>query len=528
MTIQKNIDVYLNQKKNIRIIDLVQYDTGIELVFNVVDYELPSSAIASLYVQKPSGKFVYQDAERKEYNVFSVKLNNQATAEYGRVPYQLCITGSNGIITTFAGVMLIEKSLKDAGATESKSVISAFNELTAEQLHIFMTEAMVIADQVKATIPDDYTETTEKVDTLFNSTANAIKGNLSGSVVAADDVSPLGCYLSVRAHGKNLLPYPYKETTKTASGITFTDNGDGTITANGTATATTTFNLNNNVPLIGGKTYVMSNNYMVASYKNEVGSVKWFIGTTPFVWNEEYTLVQLYLQISSGATVNNVVIKPQVEQGNTPTVYESWFDPSTVTVKRLGKNLLKNEENSQTINGITFAVQDDGTVSASGTATADATFVIYKRPPLEVGETYVLNGNPSGASENKYYMRLVLAWDGVNHNLYDYGTGTGFEVGGKVTAANLSITIKSGVTANGLLFKPMICHVSCDNSFEPYTEQTAIPAADGTVSGMTSLSPNMTILTDTEGVTIECEYIRDSNKVIERLVNAITALGGTV
>lgn len=33
---------------------------------------------------------------------------------------------------------------------------------------------------------------------------------------------------------KNLLPYPYYETTITRNGVTFTDNRDGTITANGT------------------------------------------------------------------------------------------------------------------------------------------------------------------------------------------------------------------------------------------------------------------------------------------------------
>ena len=41
--------------------------------------------------------------------------------------------------------------------------------------------------------------------------------------------------------GKNLLPYPFKDTTKTINGITFTDNGNGTVTANGTATDTTQF-----------------------------------------------------------------------------------------------------------------------------------------------------------------------------------------------------------------------------------------------------------------------------------------------
>ena len=45
---------------------------------------------------------------------------------------------------------------------------------------------------------------------------------------------------------KNLIPYPYAETTKTDNGVTFTDNGDGTITVStvaGGATAETIFSL---------------------------------------------------------------------------------------------------------------------------------------------------------------------------------------------------------------------------------------------------------------------------------------------
>lgn len=40
---------------------------------------------------------------------------------------------------------------------------------------------------------------------------------------------------------KILIPYPYADTTKTQNGLTFTDNGDGSITVNGTATAEKTF-----------------------------------------------------------------------------------------------------------------------------------------------------------------------------------------------------------------------------------------------------------------------------------------------
>ena len=42
---------------------------------------------------------------------------------------------------------------------------------------------------------------------------------------------------------KNLIPYPYLNTTLTKNGITFTDNGDGSITANGTATDNAVFYL---------------------------------------------------------------------------------------------------------------------------------------------------------------------------------------------------------------------------------------------------------------------------------------------
>ena len=44
--------------------------------------------------------------------------------------------------------------------------------------------------------------------------------------------------------GKNLIPYPYGQTTEVRNGVTFTDNGDGTITVNGTATSNTYFIFN--------------------------------------------------------------------------------------------------------------------------------------------------------------------------------------------------------------------------------------------------------------------------------------------
>ena len=56
--------------------------------------------------------------------------------------------------------------------------------------------------------------------------------------------------------------------------------------------------------------------------------------------------------------------------------------------------------------------------------------------------------------------------------------------------------------------------------------------ADGTVEGVTSVYPTTTLMTDTQGVVLDCEYNRDINKAFAELqtamTNAIISLGGNV
>lgn len=51
---------------------------------------------------------------------------------------------------------------------------------------------------------------------------------------------------------------------------------------------------------------------------------------------------------------------------------------------------------------------------------------------------------------------------------------------------------------------------------------------DSTVSGVTSLYPYTTLMTDTPGALIECEYNRDINKAFEEITQAIISMGGNV
>lgn len=63
------------------------------------------------------------------------------------------------------------------------------------------------------------------------------------------------------------------------------------------------------------------------------------------------------------------------------------------------------------------------------------------------------------------------------------------------------------------------------SKYEPCKESaTYTPKADGTVKGVTSIYPTTILTTDTEGVTIDVEYNKDANKVIDELIALIRSL----
>ena len=55
-----------------------------------------------------------------------------------------------------------------------------------------------------------------------------------------------------------------------------------------------------------------------------------------------------------------------------------------------------------------------------------------------------------------------------------------------------------------------------------------IPLADGTVKNVRSIYPSTILTTDTEGILINCTYNRNINKVIDKMVSEISALGGNI
>lgn len=128
-----------------------------------------------------------------------------------------------------------------------------------------------------------------------------------------------------------------------------------------------------------------------------------------------------------------------------------------------GKNLLHVTAVTQTSNGVTFTVNEDGTVKVNGTATANTYLYLGDSSLSALAEgSYILSGSPSGGAYTSYGLQINDgSWK------FDYGSGASFTKGSTLTS--VAIRIANGYTANNLLFKPMIRLSSVtDATFAPY------------------------------------------------------------
>ena len=148
------------------------------------------------------------------------------------------------------------------------------------------------------------------------------------------------------------------------------------------------------------------------------------------------------------------------------------IEGKSVQETREGYNKLKNTATTQTINGVTFTVNKDGTVIVNGTATANAGMTFEGDWAEYTKGTYRLTGCPSGGSASTY--RIIVWKEGYVVNAVDIGNGTKVTFDG-TTKYKTQIFIESGVTVNNLIFKPMITE---ETESKPYEQYGASPSIE--------------------------------------------------
>jgi hypothetical protein len=451
-------------------------------------------------------------------------------------------------------------------------------------------------------VPDWNQTNPLKADYIKNKpeVCNVLKGSASGNPIALHDVSPLPHEIKVGLRTKNILPYPFYSKTVTSNGVTFTDNGDGTITANGTATAATYFfirALAYPMKLKKGQTYTVSG---IPKSVNEGGNKCYFcVRDTTYTqigmdygnsatFTAEYTDYYSYIYVYANATLDNVVIKPQLEIGTTATAYAPCVDmykefqsnsvyefDSTITqsgvytVESVAYNFDSdttvigfsdgNSVNTNWIEGEPFAVGDVVHIEVNGENQifriyqtvkkygknlfniAELTILNGKRTKqiipnvtLESGKTYTFSADVETTSSVEEGEQC-LVFDNVNAEVLGYlkkgkGSSITFTIGKKNCANVLLYASKGYGTSDDdeATFKNI--QIECGSSFtgyEPYVEPKTYTADENGNLSIIVNGENMTLFAD-EGVTMAAEYNRDINKAFAELQNAIISLGGNV
>lgn len=105
-------DIYVLRDRIKDPIEYVQGSDKIKIIFTLRDYEIPSGAEARVYIEKPSGKSVYDKLENViQGNEITIKPTKQMTAEAGIVNLQLELLANGESLITFVYPMKIKPSL---------------------------------------------------------------------------------------------------------------------------------------------------------------------------------------------------------------------------------------------------------------------------------------------------------------------------------------------------------------------------------------------------------------------------------
>ena len=150
-------------------------------------------------------------------------------------------------------------------------------------------------------------------------------------------------------------------------------------------------------------------------------------------------------------------------------------------VQSTGAQLLNvNRGISQTLNGITYTINTDGTIVANGTSTAVSILIINLPNPIPIGTVLYLGANNNVVPEGSTEIHLRLSGSGVIPNssfwLSNVNAGTTFTVTNEI-ATSFNFRIENGQTVNNLTVKPMLCYDSA-KAWEPYTDGQSTPSPD--------------------------------------------------
>lgn len=304
----------------------------------------------------------------------------------------------------------------------------------------------------------------------------AIKANIVASQAGSGDPYPAG-------GGGNVMPAGAAGSV-TSNGITFTSDGKGTYTIKGTATALAlaTFTLDSSFVIPPSSTHkcaFMNNTGVVGvslDFMNGNTAIdNWGLSpanrvSTGYTAMAGQTCTGIRVGVQSGTTVDmtfSTMFIPQAASADTFIPYSNIRPISGYTgaaVTRTGKNLVPYPYASNsplTSNGVTFTANADGTITVSGTATANTFFNLAVSVLVPAG-TYTVKRTGNSALN-------FLVWNTGGTTLAQSSTADATLTLTEPTVVNLFLRANNGgAFGSGVTVEPQIELGSTAHDYEAY------------------------------------------------------------
>ncbi|MBR5321878.1 MAG: hypothetical protein IKU41_08585 [Clostridia bacterium] len=176
-----------------------------------------------------------------------------------------------------------------------------------------------------------------------------------------------------------------------------------------------------------------------------------------------------------------------------------------------------------TMNGVSFTVNDDGSIYAKGTSTGAVVFPLLTCSTYTTGvHTVTLSGSPEGSSSKTYCLRLEKENLTGAYGAEDYGNGKTVE-NADLTGLSVSIVIINGTTIDAV-FYPMLQSGNAKGDFVSPVNSFSVTSDDnGITSGLNSVAKEMCVFTKTNA-NVECVYNQDTASGVKEIKKDIEKL----
>ena len=164
----------------------------------------------------------------------------------------------------------------------------------------------------------------------------------------------------------------------------------------------------------------------------------------------------IFLDDASNKKLNSLSIKGCSSQKSIPSIENKSEIENAVnpTIRITGKNLLPNVyvDHVKELNGISFNLNSDGSITANGVATAQAHFKLAQNFKLKKGE-YFLSGCPAGGSGGTYSLYLSTS----DYKFYKADIGDGIYINAEDDkTVSIIINIGVGTEVSNMIFMPQL------------------------------------------------------------------------